>query len=72
MGHGLNRILTDYLSPDSVPARVKPLIHINGSGRATIVQVPVLCELPGGFTPANVEPSDPVVISRLDSERNTG
>ncbi len=62
VSHGLNRILADYLYPDSVPARVKPLIHINGSGNATIVQVPVYVNLPGGFTPANIEPSDPVVI----------
>lgn len=62
VSHGLNRILTDYLYPDPVLARTKPLIHINSFGTAAIVQVPVYVNLPGGFTPANIEPSDPVII----------
>jgi hypothetical protein len=62
VSHGANRIHTDYLYPDSIMARPKPLIHVNTSGTATVVQIPVYVNLPGSFAPVNIEPSDPVVI----------
>lgn len=62
VSHGLNRIHTDYLYPDSIMARPKPLIHVNSSGTATVVQIPMYVNLPGSFAPVNIEPSDPVII----------
>jgi hypothetical protein len=62
VSHGLDSILTDYLYADSAMARTKPLIHVNSSGSATVVQVPAYVNLPGVFTPVNIEPSVPVLI----------
>ncbi len=63
VNQGFTRIHTDYLYPPWIIARTRPLIHVNApGGTATVVQLPVFYNLPGIYAPANIEPSDPVVI----------